>query len=150
MQERERGAVLLSMFERLEQERLSVSRIMGYLPIVIREKEGLPGVTVVKNRPASAGGARDMSVISGSGRSPGVGNGILLQYSCLENSMDRRTWWGSVHGVAESWTPLSTHIKKENCVDTCRVCVCVVGGRFSCWIPFLLIVTSSRQCIRNL
>ena len=40
MQERERGAVLLSMFERLEQERLSVSRIMGYLPIVIREKEG--------------------------------------------------------------------------------------------------------------
>ena len=100
-----------------------------------------------------------MSLIPGSGRSPGVGNGILHQYSCLENSMDRRTWWGTVHGVAESWTPLSTHIKREGklCGHRCRcvcvcvcVCMCVLGGRFSCWIPFLLIVMSGRQCIRNL
>ena len=136
------------MFERLEQERLSASRIMGYLPIVIREKEGLPGVTVVKSQPAGAGGTRDMRVISGPGRSPGVGNGSLLQYSCLENSMDRRTWWGSVHGVAESWTPLSKHTKREGKLWThAGVCVCVcvcVVGRFSCWIPFLLIVMSSR------
>ena len=47
---------------------------------------GFPGGVVVKNPPANAG---DMDLIPGSGRSPGVGNGNPLQYSCLENSMDR-------------------------------------------------------------
>ena len=51
--------------------------------------QGLPGGAVVKNLPASAGDARDMGSIPGSGNSPGVGNGNPLQYSCLENSMDR-------------------------------------------------------------
>ena len=41
------------------------------------------------------------------GRSPGVGNGKLLQYSCLENSMDRGAWRAIVHGAAKSWTQLS-------------------------------------------
>ena len=41
------------------------------------------------------------------GRSPGEGNGHPLQYSCLENSMDRRAWWATVQGVAKSWTRLS-------------------------------------------
>ena len=41
------------------------------------------------------------------GRSPGLGNGNLLQYLCLENSMDRGSWWAIVHGVANSWTRLS-------------------------------------------
>ena len=53
---------------------------------------GLLGGTVVKNSPASAGDARDLGSIPGSGRSPGVGNGNLLQYSCLENSLDRGAW----------------------------------------------------------
>ena len=44
---------------------------------------------VVKNLPANAGGARDTSSIPGSGRSSGVGNGNILQYSCLENPMDK-------------------------------------------------------------
>ena len=48
-----------------------------------------PGGTVVKNLPANAGGARDTDPIPGSGRSPGVGNGNPLQYSCLENLTDR-------------------------------------------------------------
>ena len=48
-----------------------------------------PGSAVVKNLPANAGDARDMGSIPGSGRSPGVGNGNPLQFSCLENSMDR-------------------------------------------------------------
>ena len=52
----------------------------------------------VKNIPANAGNARDASLILGSGRSLGVGNGNPLQYSCLENSMDRGTWWATVHG----------------------------------------------------
>ena len=38
---------------------------------------------------------------------PGEGNGNLLQYSCLENSMDRGAWWATVHGVAKNWTQLS-------------------------------------------
>ena len=45
--------------------------------------------------------------ISGLGRSPGEGNGNLLQYSCLENPMDRRAWWVTVHEVAKSWAQLS-------------------------------------------
>ena len=46
--------------------------------------------------------------IPGSGRSPGEGNVNLLQYSCLENSMDRGVWRVTVHGAAESWTGLRT------------------------------------------
>ena len=42
-----------------------------------------------------------MDSIPGSGKSPGGGNGNLLQYSCLENSMDRGAWWATVHGVAK-------------------------------------------------
>ena len=48
-----------------------------------------------------------LSLIPGLGRSPGVGNGNLLQYSFLEISMDRGAWWARVHGVTESWTWLS-------------------------------------------
>ena len=53
---------------------------------------------IVKNPPANAGDMRDMGSIPGWGRSAGVGNGTLLQYSCLENSMDRGAWWVTVHG----------------------------------------------------
>jgi len=53
---------------------------------------------VVKNLPASA---RDMGSISGLGRSPGEGNGNSLQYSCLENHMDRGVWQATVHGAAK-------------------------------------------------
>ena len=57
------------------------------------------GGSVVKNLLADA---RDKSSISGSGRSPGEGNGNSLQYYCLENPMDRGAWWVTVHGVAKS------------------------------------------------
>ena len=49
---------------------------------------------MVKNPPATANGARDTSSIPGMGRSSGIGNGKLLQYSCLQNSMYRNVWWG--------------------------------------------------------
>ena len=52
----------------------------------------LPGHIVVKNSPAKVGGAKDVSSIPESGRSPGEGNGNLLQYSCLESSTDRGSW----------------------------------------------------------
>ena len=55
----------------------------------------------------SAYNAGDPGSISGSGRFPGEGNGNPLQYSCLENPMDRGTWWATVHGVAKSRTRLS-------------------------------------------
>ena len=57
---------------------------------------------MVKNPPVNAGYTRDVGSIPGSGRSPGVGNGNPIQYSHLENSMDRGAWWATVHGVAKS------------------------------------------------
>ena len=51
--------------------------------------------------------ARDAGSILVLGRLPGVGNGNPLQYSCLENPMDRRAWQATVHGVTKSWTWLS-------------------------------------------
>ena len=60
-------------------------------------------VLVVKSLPANAG---DMSSIPGLGRSPGEGHGNPLQYSCLENPMDRGAWWAIVPRVAQSQTQL--------------------------------------------
>ena len=59
-------------------------------------------VLVVKNPSVNAGDIRDVSSIPGSGRSPGGGHGNPLQYSCLENPMDRGVWLATVHRVAES------------------------------------------------
>ena len=65
---------------------------------------GFPGGLVVKNPPANAGDIRYMHSIPGSGRSPGGGHGNPIQYSCLENPMERGAWWATVHGVTESQT----------------------------------------------
>ena len=69
--------------------------------------QSFPGDSVVKNPLASTGDTRDAGSIPGLGRSPGRGNGIPLQYSCLENPIDRGDWQSTVHGVAKSQTPLS-------------------------------------------
>ena len=63
---------------------------------------GFPGGTSVKNPPANAGDMRNMGSIPGSGRFPGGGHGNPLQYCCLENPMDKRSWWATVHSVAKS------------------------------------------------
>ena len=65
-----------------------------------------PGGTVGKNPPASALGAGDVGLILGLGKS-GEGNGNPLQYSCLENSMDRGAWHAAVHRVTKSQTQLN-------------------------------------------
>ena len=65
----------------------------------------------VETLPASARDIRDASSIPGSGRSLGEGNGNPLQYSCLENPMDRGASWASVHGVQKSRTRLRTQYK---------------------------------------
>ena len=63
---------------------------------------------VEKNPPPSAGDVRKAGSIPGLGRSPGGGHSNLLQYSCLENPMDRGAWWASIHGVAELNTTKAT------------------------------------------
>ena len=63
---------------------------------------GFPGGLVIKNLPANAGDTEDVGSIPGLGRSPGGGNGNPLQYSCLENPMDRGAWQATVHRVTKS------------------------------------------------
>ena len=63
--------------------------------------QGFPG-GASGNLPANAGGTEDMDSSPGLGPSLGEGNGYPLQYSCLQNSMDRGVWWVTVHGVTES------------------------------------------------
>ena len=59
---------------------------------------------MVKNLPANAGATGDVGSIPGLVRSPGGGNGNPLQFSCLENPMDRRAWRSTVHGITKSQT----------------------------------------------
>ena len=82
--------------------------VVPYLQLFCKSKviKGLLGGLVVENLPANAGDDGDEGSIPGLGRSHGVGNGNPLQYSCLENLMDRRAWWATVHGVAECRTRL--------------------------------------------
>ena len=68
---------------------------------------GSLGHSVVKNPPANAGDTGDVGLIPGLGRSPGVGNGNPLQYTCLENPMGRGAWWTIVWGAANSQTQLT-------------------------------------------
>ena len=70
---------------------------------------------VVKNVPANAGDARDASLIPASGRSPGEGNGNSLQYSCLENPLDRGAWRATVHRVTKNWKGLK-RINMQACI----------------------------------
>ena len=83
---------------------------------------------VVKKIPANTGDIRDMGLIPGLERFPGGGHGNPLQYSCLENPMDRGAWWATVHGVAKSKTRLkrlSTHIiVLKDCFMEKRIDVC--------------------------
>ena len=58
---------------------------------------------------ANAGNTRDLGLIPGLRRSPGVGNGNSFQYSCQENSMEREAWQAKVHGVTKNQTQLNTH-----------------------------------------
>ena len=80
---------------------------------------GFPGGSVVKNLPASAEAERDAAWIPGSGRSPGVGNGNLLQYSCLKNPIHKGLWQATIHGVAEWDITEQLHI--ETCIKKIRL-----------------------------
>ena len=88
--------------------------------MIIRGVNGVSQVAqAVKNPPASAGDAGNRGSIPASGRSPGKGNGSPLQYSCLENPMDRGAWWATVHGVTKSWTQL-----RDTAQHTVKLIIC--------------------------
>ena len=89
---------------------------------------GFPGGSDGKASPCNAG---DLGSFHGSGRSPGKGNGNPLHYSCLENPMDGRAWWSTVHGVAKSQTWLSdfAFILDE---ASCTGCYWWLGDAGSC------------------
>ena len=78
--------------------------ISSLIVLCLENTMGFPGGSVGKESAYNAGEADS---IPGSQRSPGKGNGNPLQYSCLENPMDRGTWWATVHEVTNSWTWLS-------------------------------------------
>ena len=90
---------MLRTAERIEGFPLTIGQVF-----IIRY-QGFPGGSDGKESACHAG---DVRLIPGLGRSPGEGNGHPLQYSCLENSIDRGAWWGTVHWVAKSQTGLST------------------------------------------
>ena len=75
---------------------------------------------MVKDLPADAGDIRDMHLIPGLEGSPGEGNGNPIQYSCLENPIDRGVWQDAVHGVANSQKQLSMQEKNKR-VENCAV-----------------------------
>ena len=77
--------------------------------LFFEEYSPLQVVLVVKNLPASVGNVRDVSSIPGSGKSPGEGNGYRLQYSCLENPMNRGAWQTTVYRFAKSRSWLKQH-----------------------------------------
>ena len=89
------------------------------IPIVV----GFPGGSVVKNLPANAGDTRDTSSIPGLGRSPGVGNGNPLQYSGLENSMNRGAWQITIQ-------ELDTTERENSHIRTPSILLYVVVGHF--------------------
>ena len=76
---------------------------------------GFPGGSAVKNPPTDVGDSGDMCLIPGLGRSPGVGNSNPLQYSCLENSMERGAWWATVHGVTKE-SDTTEQLNKQACL----------------------------------
>ena len=82
-------------------------KILNYLTKCIAIQLGFPGDSVVKNPPAKAGDSRDVGSIPRSRQSPEGGNSSPLQYSCLENPMDRGAWWATIHGVPKSQIQLS-------------------------------------------
>ena len=84
---------------------------------------------MVKNPLANAGDTRDSGLIPGMGRFPRVGNGNPLQYSCLENFMDRGAWRATVHGVAKSRVLLSTHAYTHSLCSRPSLTCCWEGRR---------------------
>ena len=87
---------------------------------------------MIKNLPANARDAGNVDWIPGSGGSPSIGNGNPLQYSCLENSMDRGAWWATVSGGRKE---LDTIEHAFTYTGTCRRINCCAIPLVSCCLP---------------
>ena len=107
-----------------------------WLNLLIHSSQGtlcflFPGGVSGKESASNAGNVRDMNLIPGLGRFPGEGHGNPLQYSCLENPLDRGAWWATVHRIAKSWTwPkwLSTHAQMDRFSSVAQSCVTLWPG----------------------
>ena len=113
-------------------------------------EQGFLGGSRGKNLPANAGNITDMGSIPGWGRSPGEGHGNPLPYSCLENPMDRGTWWATLHRIAKSQTwlkLLSTVLEQWNEPDTSKSAnFPFVWGDLSCWVYLIKNVSDASYC----
>ena len=87
---------------------MSTPSLLSWLAAFIKQNTGFPDGLAHKESTCSAGDTEDTGSIPGWGRAPGEGNGSLLQYSCLENPIDRGTWLVTGHGVAKHQTWLNT------------------------------------------
>ena len=90
-------------------------------------KNASPVAQLVKNLPANAGDTRDVGSIPGLGRSPREGNGNLLQYSCLENYMDRRVWWAT-QSIGHNWECTHACSVAQLCLTLCKPMNCSPPG----------------------
>ena len=110
-------------------------------------------VLVVKNTPANAGDVGNLTSIPRSGRYPGVGHGNPLQYSCLENPMNRGVWWAMVHRVAKSQTQLKC-LRRDACTEREKLHFLFWWGSYkgmthNCWWPCLPFTQSGWKVQRD-
>ena len=110
---------------------------------------GFTGDTVIKNLPVNAGDTRDLGSIPGSGRSPGVGNGNPLQYSCLENSMDKGDWQATICHVGVSESNVTKHAHIHTHTHTLIAKSPVVEWR-RCWKPTPVLLPGKSHGRRSL
>ena len=113
-------------------------------------------VLVVKNLPATARDIRDMGLIPGSGRSPGGGHGNPLQYSCLENSMNRGAWWAPSIGLQRAGPDTHTITLWGDTINKIDESKAILGGVvvwdrviMTCLQPPYLYRQLSRQLFKN-
>ena len=103
---------------------------------------------LVKNHPTNAGDTKDPGLIPGSGRSPGVGNGNPLQYSYLENPMDRGAWWDSPWGCKQlDMTEHALPYLPLHCEMNMNTAMSILAGKYAKYIARLFINTQGwRLC----
>ena len=107
------------LFSQVVSFNISIPSLFWLEIILCRRHMGFPGGSALKNPPASIG---DAGWISGLGRSPGEGNGNLLQYPCLGNPMDRGAWRATVHGVTRVMQDLAT--KEQQSLYSLHFVIC--------------------------
>ena len=114
-----------------------------YFEVAIHMERASQLLLVVKNLPANSGDIRDVGSIPDSRWSPGGGHGNPLQYSCVENSMDRGAWRATVCRVTLSQTWLSEHV----CTHTCGACPIIINIQWSRSLQNVILIDSESFII---